>query len=76
MWITWNKLFGWDYVSIENNASSRIKRVHKLPIGNLIKAYTFQQWVIPDLIPLEGIVVHGWTVKPLTIGILLEIDDE
>lgn len=70
MWIFLHKLFGWDYVYIKNFADSQITRVKIAPNGTRIfMPYSFQVNVINELIPVEGAVINGWNVIPLTKGV-------
>lgn len=62
MWKIWNRLFGWEYVVIENSAASYVRRIWWRADGMpMISAYSDQRW---PLIPLY----HGWTVTPVTSG--------
>ncbi len=71
MWKLWNRLFGIDYVIIENSAASYTRRIWWRADGvPMITAYSFQVWA---LVP----PYHGWTVTPITAGAekILEISE-
>lgn len=60
MWKVWNYIFGWEYVVIENNADSVVRRIWWRGDGvPMITAYSFQVW---PLVP----PYHGWRVTPIT----------
>lgn len=43
MWKLWNKLFGWDYVNIENLTASKVRRVWTRGDGEyMVSPYDFQ----------------------------------
>jgi len=60
MWRLFHKLFGWEYVLIENSAAQYVRRVWTNPLGQpMVSAYDSQIW---ELKP----PYHGWNVTPLT----------
>ena len=62
MWKLWNYLFGWEYVVIENSATSHVRRIWWRADGMpMITAYSFQVW---PLVP----PYRGWKVIPVTAG--------
>ena len=60
MWKIWHRLFGTDYVIIENSAASYVRRIWwRADHVPMITAYSFETW---PLVP----PYHGWKVIPLT----------
>lgn len=59
MWRLWHRLFGWQYVYIENSAARHVRRVWFNGSQPMVSAYEFQHW------PLEP-PFHGWKVTGLT----------
>jgi len=67
MWMFLYKMFGWDYVYVENLATSKIVRVKVAPNGERVfQPYSFQVNVIDAPLPIEGKVIRGWKTIPLT----------
>lgn len=68
MWKLLNKLFGWQYVYIENSAASYIRRAFTAPNGEvMVYAYSFQIWSIVDGSKINNRwICRGWVVKGLT----------
>lgn len=70
MWIILSKLFGWDYVFIQNTATEKIVRVKIGPDERRwFQPYYFQVNPIKEKLPLDGETIGGWKVIPLTAGI-------
>lgn len=78
MWRLFNRLFGWEYVYIENSAASHIKRCFIAPNGELmVNAYSFQIWSLCDgTVYNNTLFCRGWSVKGLTIGVSDYINKE
>ena len=66
-WDTKYKWFGWDYVYIENTATSKICRVKVAPNGERVfQPYSFQVQILAEPLPIAGKVIGGWRTVPLT----------
>ena len=75
MWKLLHKLFGWDYVYVENSATGKIVRVKMAPNGLMVfQPYSFQVIVIPEPLPITGEWFGGWRVVPLT-GLVTQMGD-
>lgn len=67
MWRVLHKLFGWDYVAIENSATGMICRIIHLPNGSfMFRPYKTQPNVFTGRLPVNGTMIPGWRTTPLT----------